>query len=173
MPVLELFVSPPNIPTLPASGNLDLSPAVPGLGRVPIRRLVCSLRVPPIPGAREAILDTGAPLSIFPHRVLSGDYNWKAGRDYDELSVAGGAPTGQVLGFHYSFRLVRLRVPVVLSGKNLKGDRLRIDSLVCQLAKAGGPTFILLGLWGGVFDNRRLVIDRDPAGDELTARLEF
>ena len=158
---------------LPADGNLVLDPPVSGLGRVLLRRLACHIRVPPTPGVKLAILDTGAPLTLFPHHVWSQDYGWQAGLDYDELPIPGVALSGQILHHHYSFRLARLRVPVVLAGKNRKGDRLRLDSLVCQLADPGGPPFIVLGLWGGPFTNRRLVIESEPAGDDLLARLEF
>ena len=65
MPALDLFVGPPT-PFTPPDGNLDLNPSLPGLNRVLIRQLSCSLRVPPISGAYTAILDTGAPLTIFP-----------------------------------------------------------------------------------------------------------
>ena len=47
-----------------------------------------------------------------------------------------------------------------LAGKDLKAKRLRIDSLVCQLADPGGPPFVILGLWGGILEGRRLAIDR-------------
>ncbi len=64
--------------------------------------------------------------------------------------MAGNAPlVGQTLGFRYSFRLARLRVPIFLAGRDLAGPRLQIDSLVTQLAEPGGPPVILLGLWGG------------------------
>jgi hypothetical protein len=86
---------------------------------------------------------------------------------------AGVLARGQVLQYRYSFRLARLRVPVVLLGMDLKGDRLTLDSLVCQLADPGGPPFIILGLWGGALTNRRLVIDEEPGGDDVLARLEW
>lgn len=174
MPLIDLITEKFEGVGLPPDGNLVLDPPLPGLDRVLLRRLFCWLRVPPIPGAKTAVIDTGAPLTIFPHSVWYSDYGWRAGRDYDELTVAGGAAlSGQVLGHRYTLRLARLRVPVVLSGKNLKGDRLQLDSLVCQLADPGGPPFVLLGLWGGPFDNRKLAVEREPNGDDLLARIEF
>jgi hypothetical protein len=174
VPALNLFVSAPRVGSLVPGGNLGLEPPLPGLDRVLLRQLVCSLRVPPVPGAYEAVLDTGAPLTIFPHSLWSGQFNWRAGRDFDELSVSGIASlTGQVLGYRYPCRLARLRVPVELAGRDLKGDRLRLDSLVCQLADATGPPFIILGLWGGAFTGRRLAVDPQPNSDDLQARLEF
>src|SRR6476620_11853445 len=100
MPVLDLFVGAP-VQFTPPDGNLDLNPPVPGLNRVLVRELSCSLRVPPNPGAFRAILDTGAPLTIFPRSLWDYQSPWQAGRDYDELSVAGTGTTlrGQVLGY--------------------------------------------------------------------------
>ena len=62
---------------------------------------------------------------------------------------------------------------VELAGRDPKGDRLRLDSLVCQLADAGGPPFVLLGLWGGALTGRRLAVEQMTNSDDLHARLEF
>ena len=59
-----------------------LDPPLPGLNRVLLRRLYCWLRVPPVPGAQVAYLDTGAPLTYFPHDVWHDTFHWQAGRDY-------------------------------------------------------------------------------------------
>ncbi len=173
MPAFDLIVRP--LPVGAPPGELILDPPVPGLNRVLLRRLVCRLRVPPVPGAYDAVLDTGAPLTIFPRDLWHHQFKWQVGRDYDELSVAGigSTLTGQVLGYRYSFRLARLRVPVELAGRDPKGERLRLDSLVCQLAEAGGPPFVLLGLWGGAFTSRRLAVEPLPNSDDISARLEF
>jgi hypothetical protein len=56
-----------------------------------------------------------------------------------------------------------------LGGQHLTGPRLQIDSLVTQLAEPGGPPFILLGLWGGVLDGRRLAFGTAPDGDPTAA----
>lgn len=175
MPALDLLVEEMDVVGLPPKGNLLLDPPLPGLNRVLLRRLYCWLRVPPISGAKAAYLDTGAPLSLFPRQVWKNDFHWQAGRDFDELSVAGigGTLQGQVLGHRYSFRLARLKVPVELTGRDPKGDRLRIDGLVCQPAETGGPPFVLLGLWGGAFVGRRLAVEPRPNSDDLVARLEF
>lgn len=173
MPVLDLFVGAPDSCIVP-NGEFDLVPPVPGLNRVLVRELSCSLRVPPHSGAFKAVLDTGAPLTIFPRSLWDFHFHWQAGRDYDELTVAGvGTLTGRVLHHHYSLRLARLRVPIELAGRDPKGDRLRLDSLVCQLADTGGPPFTLLGLWGGPFAGRKLAVEPQSSSDDLYARLEF
>jgi len=175
MPALELFVDAIPIRNLPVDGNLILNPPLPKLDRVLLRRLSCLLRVPPVRGISEAILDPGAPLSEFPYRVWHDHFHWQPGRDYDELTIAGVGTTlqGQVLNHSFVCRLARLRVPVELSGTNLRGDRLKLDSLICQLADPGSMPYILLGLWGGPFVGSSLSVRRKPGGDDLEARLEF
>lgn len=175
VPSLELFVGPPGSPTSPAAGNLDLAPPLPGLSRVLLRRLSCTLRAPPAPGAFRAVVDTGAPITLFPHAIWSGLFNWRAGRDYDELAVAGLGTTlrGSVAGGRYAFRLARLRVPVELAGATPGGPRLRLDGLVCQLTDPGGPPYIMLGLWGNALDGRTIKVTRRPGSDDLSAQLDF
>lgn len=175
MPALELLLDTIEVVGLPDDGVLPLDPPLPGLDRVLLRRLYCWLRVPPTPGAHRAIIDTGAPLSVIPHQLWHGRFGWQAGRDYDELSVAGVGTTfrGQVLGHRYSCRLARLRVTVELAGKDPKAPRLRLDNMVCQLADPGGLQFVILGLWGGPLVGRRLAVETPPGSDDLAARLEF
>lgn len=174
MPTLDLFVRHIPVSGLTADGNLVLAPPAAGLNRVLLRRLYCHLRVPPHPGAYDAVLDTGAPLTVFAHTLWHDTFRWQAGRDFDELAVAGApALTGRVLGHRFAVRLARLRSAVELAGRDPRGDRLRLDSLVCQLADASGPPYTILGLWGGVFTGRRLAIEAEPGGDDLVTRLEF
>jgi hypothetical protein len=174
VPAFDLFVDGVPVIGLLPTGNLALDPPLAGLNRVLLRRLYCRLRVPPVPGSYEAVLDTGAPLTVFPHKLWHGQFGWRAGRDFDELTVAGApALTGQVLGHRFACRLARLRVTVELAGRDPKGARLRLDALVCQLAETSGPPYIILGLWGGVFTGRRLAVELQPGSDDLTARLEF
>jgi len=131
------------------------------------------VRVAPVPGVEVAYLDTGAPLSI-PHSIWSGKYRWKAGRDFEVLNALGTAAfSGQVLEHRYTFHFVRLRVPIELAGKNLKAKRLRINSLVCQLADPTGLHFIILGLWGGVFEGHSLRVERVPRSNDIRALLRW
>jgi hypothetical protein len=175
VPSFELLVGPPVIRGMPADGNLVLDPPLPGLPRVLLRRLKCLFRTPPVSGAWEAVIDTGAPVTVIPHSAWSGAFRWRAGRDYDELAVAGTGTTlrGSLAGVRYSFRLARLRVPVELAGPAPGGPRLRLDGLVCQLADPGGPPYIILGLWGNALDGRAIRVGRRPGSDDLAAQLEF
>jgi hypothetical protein len=80
----------------------------------------------------------------------------------------------QLLGASLTCRVVRLKVPVVLAGTSYAAENLlRIDHLVAQLSDTDEPKEMLLGLWGGVFEGRRLVVDRTPNADDLAARLEW
>lgn len=169
MPSLQLTVEPPRT----GRTRFDLTAPVGGLDRVPLLRLYCYVRCPPRSGAYEAVLDTGAPLTYFPHWLWAGKFNWRAGRDYDELPVTAASLHGHVAGRRYTFTLARLRVPVELAGRDPHGDRLRLDDLVCQLADQAGPPLTLLGLWGGAFVGRRLAVDPTPAADDLTAALPW
>jgi hypothetical protein len=174
MPALSLFVDAKEGRNLPRDGNLILDPPHQSLSRVLLRQLTCLMRVAPVPGVEIACLDIGAPLCVFPYRVWHDKYHWRAGRDYWELNVANAKGLkGQILEHRYSFQLAKLRAPVELAGKDLKAKRLRIDSLICQLADPSGPPFVILGLWGGVFEGRRLAFDRLPGSDDLQATLEW
>jgi hypothetical protein len=70
--------------------------------------------------------------------------------------------------------VVRLKVPVVLAGTSYApADLIRIDHLTAQLSDSDEPKEMLLGLWGGVFEGRRLVVDRTAGGDDLAARFDW
>jgi len=146
MPRLELFVEPVPVINLPADGNLLLDPPLPQIKRVLLRRLSCTLRFPPARGFFQAYLDSGTPISVFPYRVWHTCFGWQSGLHYDELSIAGVSKSlkAQVLTYSFNCRLARLRVPVELFGMNLRGDRLKLDSMVCQLADPGSMPYILL-----------------------------
>jgi len=156
---------------LPLSAPL----AGPQLGRVRYLRTVCNYRVPPISGAREAILDTGAALSLIPRGQWRDDFGWREGVHFEVCDFAGLGPLldAQLLSHAFRCRIVRLKVPVVVAGSLVDGPRFQIDNLVAQLPETEQPKLTLLGLWGGVFEGRRLVVDRVPNGDDLTARFDW
>ena len=102
MPSLSLFVRADKL-TLSAvaggevefpSGVLPLDPPLPppDLPRLLYRRLSVTLRCPPIPGAIDVILDTGAPFTLFPRRVWRDQMNWQEGRHFEVCRVAGIGP---------------------------------------------------------------------------------
>jgi hypothetical protein len=157
------------------TGILPLNPSLdaPPFPRVLIRRLSCVVRCPPAPGAVDAILDTGAPITVFPQYVWNDQFKWKAGIHYEECAIDGLGTfvDAQRLSHAYHCRIVRLKVPIVIAGASLSADRLRIDNLIAQLAEVNGPKFSVLGLWGGVFTNRKLEIQSILQSDEISASL--
>ena len=186
MPTLELFVAPVRVKGLTADGSIPLDPAPADLPRVLLRRLSCLMRIE-LPGGvsvvRDAVIDSGAPLTIFPHKIWAADFGWEAGRDYEELSLAGGgssAMRGRVMGHEYCYRLAVLRTPVELLGKNPSDDRLRLERLVAQLetpaenaTTSTGLPSIVFGLWGNAIEGRTLRVRRLSGSDELLAHLDF
>ena len=174
VPSLELMVQPTQSRGWPVGGDLSLQAAPSGLQRVPLRHLAAMIRCHPHSGAYPILMDTGAPLSVFPFDLWSGRWSWQVGRDFDELSVVGigGRLGGRVAGLRYTGRLVRTRVSVELRGTNI-GPRLRLDTLIVQLADPGGPTFPLFGLWGNAIEGRSIHVTRQPGSDDLAARLDY
>jgi hypothetical protein len=155
-------------------GNLRIDPPLPDLDWIRLRQISCVVRVAPIPGAVFGYFDTGAPITTIPHSIWSGRYRWKEGQDFEVLNVQGmSVLSGQVLGHRYTFRFVRLRVPIELAGKNLRAKRLRINSLICQLADPSTLPFFIIGLWGGIFEGRSLVVERLPQSNDIRALLRW
>jgi hypothetical protein len=160
-------------------GLLPLDPPLlnPPLNRLPAHRLFVSLRCPPSPGALDVVLDTGAYFALFPRHVWRDRFGWVEGRHFESCHLTNAGPflTSQLLDRSFRVRLVRLTVPVELAGRS--GDRLRVNPLIAQLAEPAtardDPKFAILGLFGGVFENRRLAVERPQAADHLTARLEW
>ena len=102
MPSLSLFVQAEQL-TLTSgggdevefpTGELPLDPPLhsPDLTHLLYRRLSVMLRCPPIPGAIDVILDTGAPFTLFPRRVWRDQMNWQEGRHFEVCRVAGIGP---------------------------------------------------------------------------------
>jgi len=127
-------------------------------------------------GYADAVVDTGCPISLIPKKVWSGSFGYEEGKHFEVCSIAelGERVRSQLLGSSLTCRVVRLKVPVVLAGTSYAAENLlRIDHLVAQLSDTDEPKEMLLGLWGGVFEGRRLVVDRTPDGYDLTARFEW
>jgi hypothetical protein len=164
-------------------GDVPVRPplASPLLGRLQLRRLRCLCQ-----GHRDtsmtsfgfanAIVDTGCPISLMPKSVWRGAFGYEEGKHFEVCTLAnlGERVRSQLLGASLTCRIVRLKVPVVLVGTSYAAaNLLRIDHLVTQLSDTDEPGQMLLGLWGGVFEGRRLVVDRTAGGDDLTARFDW
>ena len=173
MPALELFVKEPDRCIVP-DGNLDLDPPVAGLSRVLIRELSCSLRVPPHPGAYKAVVDTGAPLTVFPRDLWHDRFGWQAG------ATSTNSPS-------LASRHFRGRYSATATRSGWRGCGCRWNSPAATRRATGcgstrscasSPTpaarrSSCLGLWGGALTGRRQAVEPLPGADDLHARLEF
>ena len=48
-----------------------------------------------------------------------------------------------------------------------------IDRFVAQLSDSDEPNEMPLRLWGGVFEGRRLIVDRTPTADDIAAHFDW
>jgi hypothetical protein len=159
-------------------GNLPVSPP---LAHLRLRRLRCMCRValsssPGDFGFADATLDTGCPITLIPKNVWQVAFRFREGMHFDVCHIAdfGERFRSQLLGSSLTCRVVRLKVPVVLAGTSYApANLLRVDNLIAQLSDTDEPKEMLLGLWGGVFEGRRLVVDRTAGGDDLAARFDW
>ena len=89
----------------------------PGARPVPRVQLRCLLRVPGTPIPRDAILDTGAPLTCFPERIWQP---FREGVDFEWCPFAPGVqpPAGQMAGWRFTFRMARFLVPLAARSKH-------------------------------------------------------
>jgi hypothetical protein len=136
--------------------------------------MFCNYRVPRVPGVREAILDTGAPISVFPRWLWREQFGWREGVHFEVCDFAGVGSflDAQLLNASYRCRVVRLKVPVEVAGSNPSHPRFRVENLIAQLPETDQPRLTVFGLWGGVFEGRRLV-DRLPTSDDLAVRFDW
>lgn len=162
-------------------GNVLLAPALasPTLTHLRLRRLRCACYGYRSVAAGDcdvatALVDTGCPISLFPKHIWQGRFRYEEGEHFEVCSIAdfGERVRSQVLGSSLICRTVRLKVPVVLVGTSYAPDHmLRIENLVAQFSDTNEPKQVLLGLWGGVFEGRKLVVDRQSTSDDLATRL--
>lgn len=162
---------------------LDLPLSSPPLTHLRLRRLRCAcygFRTATTDSTDRdvttAIVDTGCPLSLFPRHIWQGRFRYEEGKHFEVCRIAdfGERFRNQLLASSLLCRVVRLKVPVLLVGVSYSPDHfLRIDNLVAQFSDTDEPKQVLLGLWGGVFEGRRLLVDRAPTSDDLTARFEW
>lgn len=167
MPTIRLavsFVGPMMPVTLPVGGRLD----------VPRARFHCLVQVPQALMPFDAVIDTGAPLSCFPNAVWR---QFVEGVDYEWLPFAGGTPpSGRVVGWLFNFRMARFLRPLAMMDYTTALDR---PNVIAQFAdsdpprRANAPPVLIIGLWGGILEGGRIVIDRDPRSGHVTGSLEF
>lgn len=169
MPRVELTAYGPYSP-LPL-----VAPAGPLLApRVQFR---CFLRLPNVLAPRDAVIDTGAPFTIFPEEV------WRplrAGTDFEWLPFAPGfaPPAARTPGWTFTYRFARFLLPVGLHDGRTELHR---DGLIAQFAdsnplvSAGSQRLAVavVGLWGGALEGTSVRVETDAATGRLAGALEW
>jgi hypothetical protein len=117
---------------------------------------------------RDAIIDTGAPLIIFPAAIWG---RFQPGLDYEFLPFAGPTPApGRVGGWQFGFQIARFLVPLAVmdTGLSTRIDRPGVSAAFASsdppapLGRKALPP-VIVGLWGGILEDGRIGVARDPA----------
>jgi hypothetical protein len=157
------------VPTLPlfvkqvGSDLIGTDPHTGALVRAPRDQLRCSTALSGSNHLFDAILDTGAPLTIFPEEVWQ---HFVRGADYELLPLPVGTPQARVAGWQFAFHLARFLVPLVLidAGLSVAVPRAHVVAQFALGPRANQVSTppVLIGLWGGLLEGAHLGIDRDP-----------
>ncbi|HSQ57324.1 MAG TPA: hypothetical protein VLM40_16500 [Gemmata sp.] len=139
-----------------------------GRFQAPRLRFHCLLRLPEHLLPRDGIVDTGAPLSCFPLSIWT---SFRFGTDFEWLPFEAGftPPTGQMIGWRYTFRIARFLVPLSLMDYATEVDR---HNVIAAFADTDPPAPaarlalppIIIGLWGGLLEGGKLAVSRTAAG---------
>jgi hypothetical protein len=140
-----------------------------GVINVPRPQFRCLLEIPGFLLPRDAVIDTGAPLIIFPAAIWG---RFHPGVDYEVLPFAGPhPPPGRVGGWQFHFQIARFLAPITLMDTGLS-VRVPRSGVMAAFA-AGDPPAppgrkalppVIVGLWGGVLEDGRIAVSRTPAG---------
>jgi hypothetical protein len=146
---------------------------------VPLSQLRCLAQLPGVFLPRDAIIDTGSPLSWMPERVWN---RMSEGTDYEVLPWSKGfvPPPGRTAGWNFTYRIARLLRPLTLFVLNANTTLVR-DQVVVQLADGNPPAFarsnnplhMVVGLWGGVLEGTALRVGTAAAGGHTVGALEW
>lgn len=149
----------------------------PAVGRLllPRPQFCCLAALPGRSPLYDAVIDTGSPYTWFPEAIWGG---LQAGSDFEWLPYPVGyvAPAGVATGWTFRFRFARLLGPIRLT--DLTTDLIR-TRVVVQFAdgnppaRAKAPPRFIVGLWGGLLDNTKLVITPNPQTGGVGGELEF
>lgn len=171
MPTLALTSARlgPAISTRDASGaTVSIAPT----------RLYALLEVPGLLLPRDAIVDSGSPLTVFPEAIWS---LCQPGRDFELLPFVGRPPQpARVLGWSFTFRIARFLRPLAFVDANL-GTRVERPGAVVQFADGNPPIRpgarglppIIVGLWGGLLEGGRMGIERNPLAGGVRGEIAF
>jgi hypothetical protein len=133
--------------------------------RIPCLRCFVNLRVAGRPRIIDCLLDTAAPLTVFPRKVWQGDAKdkWEGFADAIEWLNPAATPgwltsPAGATGHTFRCRIGRVSAETldyeggVLAPVPILGQFVEDDSALTQ---------ILIGLHGGILDGRRFVLESD------------
>lgn len=161
MPLLPLTVGSHGV-------AITVSDLAGGTIAVPRPQFRCLIELPGYMLPQDAVVDTGAPLIIIPAVIWT---RFQAGTDYEILPFTGPTPApGRVVGWQFGFRIARFLVPLAVTDTALS-TRVERSGVTAAFA-AGDPPAppgrkalppVIIGLWGGILEDGRIGIARDPA----------
>ncbi len=172
------------MPTLPLTTYYTPSPLrvdEPGGGALslPISQFRCLARLPASFLPRDAIIDTGSPLTLMPEAMWR---LFRPGVDYELLPWSSGftPPLGRTAGWNFTFRLARFLQPIILFNLTTRTELTR-DHVVAQFAVGNPPAFarsnapprVVIGLWGGLLEGTSLRIATDAATGHVAGALDW
>lgn len=146
---------------------------------IPLPQFRCLAQSPGVLLPRDAVIDTGSPLSWMPEAIWS---SLSEGTDYEVLPWSGKflPPPGRTAGWNFTFRISRLLQPIRLLTLTASVELVR-DRVIVQLADgnppasahSNAPPRVVIGLWGGILENTNLRISTDPASGHVVGALEW
>jgi hypothetical protein len=146
---------------------------------IPLPHFRCLARITGALLPRDAILDTGSPLSWIPEEIWS---RLSEGTDYEVLPWSSGfvPPPGRTAGWNFTYRIARLLQPLALFNLTSNTELVR-DQVIVQLTDGNPPipsgsqkpAIVIIGLWGGILENTNLRISTDPASGHVIGSLEW
>lgn len=145
---------------------------------IPLPQFRCLARLPGSFLPRDAIIDTGSPLTWVPEAIWD---KLTEGIDYEVLPWSSGftPPTSRTAGWNFTYRIARLLGPIELFHLSSNATLVR-DRVIVQLtdgnppvrSQNNSPPRIVIGLYGGLLTGARLHVSTDAAG-HLAGALEW
>lgn len=144
---------------------------------IPLPQFRCLTQIAGIFLPRDAVIDTGSPLSWMPEAIWN---RLSEGTDYEVLPWASGfvPPPGRTAGWNFTFRIARLLQPIRLFALTTSVELVR-DRVIVQFADGNPPAFsrgnapprVVIGLWGGLLEGTSLRISTDAATGHIAGSL--
>lgn len=159
----------PVVPLSAGSHGPDVRVSDPagGVINIPRPQFRCLLELPRHLLPQDGIIDTGAPLIIFPEIIWR---RFHLGTDYEFLPFVGPTvPPGRVAGWQFTFEFARFLVPLAVTDAGLT-VRVERPTVIAAFA-AGDPPApqgrralppVIIGLWGGILDRGKVTVAPTP-----------